>query len=163
MSFDLFYFNALDTASLNDYYEVEIDFQGRRLQLDLNFDSAYINEDRLAHVNSYLEKLISVHNAVIKAVYDDLETGDSTAEFLNYHIEELDKADLDTLTADADHSQSLEKQILSQLRLKRIGFYPESEEYFATLDFTIGEEISQYLLVVKMNSKQGLEEITMES
>ncbi|WP_342647917.1 DUF2004 domain-containing protein [Mucilaginibacter sp. CSA2-8R] len=53
--------------------------------------------------------------------------------------------------------------MLSQLTLQRIGFYPDVEEWFATLDFTIGEDIFNYLLVVTMDSKQILQEITMES
>lgn len=163
MNINLPYFNDINSKNLDDYYDVEVEFNGGILKMDLNFDNTEIESHLLECVKNYLDNLTGVYDAALKAIYIDLEEGGTTIEFLDFHMEDLEDEELKEVTKNADKGQSLEKQILSQITLKRLGFYPEIEEEFATLDFTIGEEISDYLLVVKMDSKQHLQEITMES
>jgi hypothetical protein len=62
-----------------------------------------------------------------------------------------------------DNSLSQSEQLLSILKLKRIGFYPEIENHYTIFDFVTDEDISQYLLVVKLNKEGELDHITMES
>lgn len=163
MTIDLPYFKDIDLKNLNSYYDAEVDFNGKLLEIDLNFNDTEIESQRLECVRSYLINLTDVYQAAFQAIYKDLEEGEDTIEFLDFQREDLGDEVLQELTKNADQSQPLERQILSQLTLQRIGFYPEIEEEFATLDFTLGEDISNYLLVLKMDSKQQLREITIES
>jgi hypothetical protein len=163
MTFNLPYFDVIDIDDLSDYYEVDTTFIRRNLQLDLNFEDSSIDELKLIPVREYLGNLTQVHNIATKAIYENYYTGEEVKEFLTFHTAELGEAELQALTANSDKNKSLEEQILMLLELRRIGFYPETEECFATLDFTISGEISQYLMVIKMNSRQEIEEITMES
>jgi len=64
---------------------------------------------------------------------------------------------------DTDKNLSIDRQILSILKLRRIGFYPYDNEAFAILDFVLDEDISQYILVVIMNDSKSVDHITMES
>jgi hypothetical protein len=163
MTINLPYFKDINLKNLDGYYDAEVEFNGKPLDIDLNFDNTEIESQRLECVRSYLMNLPDVYHAAFKAIYRDLEEGEDTIEFLDFQREDLGDEVLQELTKNADKSQPLERQILSQLTLQRIGFYPEIEEEFATLDFTIGADISNYLLVLKMDSKQQLREITIES
>jgi hypothetical protein len=163
MAITLPFFGELDPLDLEDYYEIDTLLNENDVQIDLNFDESEIVADSLLIVKDYLENLPALVQLAKKSIDDDFKTGVDVAEFTSFHIEELDNDELEDLLENADKSLSKEEQILSVLKLIRVGFYPENEEEFVVFDFTIDEDISQYLLVVKMNNHKAIEEITMES
>jgi hypothetical protein len=163
MIIDLPFFNELNSDSLTDYYEATIDFEQATIQLDINFDETTIDPDKLLTVMNYLDELQAIIGIAKKGIFNDFENGEDVKEFLTFHIEELDKSDLDSLLKHADKTLSLEQQILSILKLRRIGFYPDDDDEFAILDFVLDKEISQYILVVKINDSKTVDHITMES
>ncbi len=157
------YFNEIDLQNLTDYYEVDIDFKGMPLQLDLNFEDTNIEEANLDYVKSILADLDGTLLKVNDFIQNDYKSGEDVQEFLTFHLEELDNDELESLLSDSDKSLTKDEQLLSIIKLKRIGFYPEDNDEYAIFDFVTDEEISQYLLVVKVNSKGELDHITMES
>jgi len=163
MNIKLPFFGELNSNSLKDYYELQTQLGGNTVQLDLNFSGAKIEDHKLLIVKDYLDEVSKIINIAEKELLNDYENGEEVLEYLSYHIEEIDKEELDGFLVNADKSLSLEKQLFSILKLRRIGFYPADENDFATLDFTLGEKVSQYLLVVKMNDRKSVEYITMES
>ena len=163
MIINLPFFNELDSDNLTDYYEVDVDIEQNKIQLDINFEETTIDPDKLFILKSYLDEPQFVINIAKKEIINDFANGEDVKEFLTFHIEELDQSDLDNLLKDTDKNLSLEEQILSMLRLRRIGFYPYEDDEFAILDFVLNEDISQYILVVKMNTNKTVDNITMES
>lgn len=157
------YFNEIDLQNLTDYYEVDIDFKGMPLQLDLNFGDTNIEEINLDYVKSILADLDRTLLKVNDFIQNDYKSGEDIQEFLTFHLEELDNDELESLLSDSDKSLTKEEQLLSIIKLKRIGFYHEDNDEYAIFDFVTDEEISQYLLVIKVNSKGELDHITMES
>ncbi|BCY28783.1 DUF2004 domain-containing protein [Flavobacterium okayamense] len=157
------YFNEIDLQNLTDYYEVDIDFKGNSVQLDINFQETKINESNLDYLKSILDDLDGILLKVNDFIKNDYKSGEDVKEFLAFHIEELDNDELESLLSDSDKSLSREEQLLSIIKLKRIGFYPEDNDEYVIFDFVTDEEVSQYLLVVKVNSKGQLDHITMES
>jgi hypothetical protein len=163
MIINLPYFNELDSDNLTDYYEVNVEIEHDNVQLDINFDETTINPDKLLILKSYLDAPQAIIDIAKKEIINDFANGEDVNEFLTFHIEELDQSDLDNLLKHADKTLSLEEQILSILKLRRIGFYPYEDDEFAILDFVLDENISQYILVVKMNNTKTVDNITMES
>lgn len=51
------YFGELDLTDLSDYYDVEIEFHGRPVELDLNFDDTRTTIEKLNAVKSFIEQL----------------------------------------------------------------------------------------------------------
>ncbi|MGN8069735.1 DUF2004 domain-containing protein [Mucilaginibacter sp. SG564] len=163
MIINLPFFNELDSDSLTDYYEIDIDLEQNQIQLDINFDETNIEPGRLAVLKSYLDDLPKIIDTAKKEIFNDFDQGDAVKEYLTFHTEELDQSDLDKLLKNTDKNLSIDLQLLSILKLRRIGFYPDEEEEFAILDFILDKDISQYILVVKMNDNKTLDHITMES
>jgi hypothetical protein len=157
------YFNEIDLQNLTDYYEVDIDFKGNSVQLDINFQETKINESNLDYLKSILDDLDGILLKINDFIKNDYKSGEDVKEFLAFHIEELDNDELESLLSVSDKSLSREEQLLSIIKLKRIGFYPEDNDEYVIFDFVTDEEVSQYLLVVKVNSKGQLDHITMES
>jgi hypothetical protein len=156
------YFKEIDISMLKDYYEVDIEFEEKKLQIDLNFEKESIVEKEMDPVVSILENLNEAILKILNYIQLDFKNGDEVNEFINFHLEELSEEELKGLFTNANSNLSKEEQFLSVIRLKRISLYPE-EEIFAIFDFSIDDEVSQYLLVVKVNAQIELDHITMES
>lgn len=156
-------FGELDLNSLEKYYKEQFKFNKRDLKLDLNFNKTEISEDRIQIVINVLNNLNNILNQVWKYIEQDFEEGKDVNEYIEFHFEELFEDELKDLLKNADKSLTLKEQFLSLINLKRIGFYPEEKDEFVIFDFVIDKEISQYLLVVKLNDQLQLDHITMES
>ncbi len=52
---------------------------------------------------------------------------------------------------------------MSSLHLERIGFYPNQPEQFAVFDYSLGESLTNYLLVVNFDDQGRVTEVAMES
>ncbi|WP_442590744.1 DUF2004 domain-containing protein [Pedobacter sp. AW31-3R] len=156
------YFEELKPNELEEYYSIDIEFEGRQIKLDLNFDNTSIAESRLLTVNAILEKLPEFVGKLNGFIQDDFKTGNDVQEFLDFHLEEVDE-ELVPLLSKTDQSLKKDQQLLSILDLRRIGFYPDNDEVFTVSDFGIDKEISQYVLVVNTTQDQEFHYITMES
>jgi len=57
MIINLPFFNELNSDSLTDYYEVDIDLEQKKIQLDINFNERSIESNKLLILKSYLNDL----------------------------------------------------------------------------------------------------------
>lgn len=163
MTINIPYFNEIDSDDLNDYYCTTIVLDSREVELDLNFKNTVISTDKLSAISTFLNNIPDIVSTATNSIYTDLDNDDEVRFFVDAHMEELDENDIARLLKDADKSLSIERQILSVIHLKRIGFYPEKDDYFAVLDFGFDTNISQYLIVVIMNNDRTVNHITVES
>lgn len=156
-------FAELDLKNLSTYYQTSVEVDGRTIQLDLNIEDSQIDEYYLNALIKYLNNIPSIIEAARNAINKDFNTGTDVLEFLTFHIEEFDEEELEKMLSDTDPALSVEEQLLSFTYLKRIGFYPYTDEHFAIIDYTFGDKISQYVLVVKMNTNYEVQDVTYES
>lgn len=164
-SFKLPHFGFIDPAALKEYYDVEIPFNDTKIQIDLNFNSKSIDPARLETVKQFIEN-IRIHDLNnkkhINADYHD-EDGNTVKFYLEHHLEELGKDELAELIDLGSKSSEHEKQLLKKLHLVRVGLYPDSEDQFAIFDYSIGQEITNYLVVIFTDENGNLDYMTMES
>ena len=90
------------------------------------------------------------------------EDGDTVRFYLEHHLESFEKEHLSHLVNFDDETPAVD-QLLSKLKLVRFGIYPENEENYATFDYSIDNEITDYLVVIITNKHGELVYITMES
>jgi hypothetical protein len=159
------HFGPIDPASLDDYYDTEIDFNGISIQIDLNFGSKTIDPKRLETVKAFIDN-IRVHDINNKKYIDNDyndEDGDTVKFYLEHHLDELGETELATLIDRNSKSTEHQKQLKNKLHLVRVGIYPEGEDQFATFDYTIGQDITNYLIVIDTDENGNLVYMTMES
>lgn len=157
------FFGDVDIESLQNCYRIEIDFNGRKLDLDLNFESSSLDKDKLNLIIKILENLKEWSEKTKEFIKKEFQTGSEVDDYIEFHLEELFEEDLEKLLKTADKEITQKEQLLSVLKLERIGFYPEDTRHYAIFDFVTDREISDNLLVVKLNEKGELDLITMES
>ncbi len=159
------HFGILDPASLEEYYDTEIDFNGTTIQVDLNFYDKTIDSGRLEKVKAFIEN-IRIHDINNRKYIDNDyrdEDGDTVKTYLEHHIDELGETELAGLVKPGTKSTEYEKELLKKIHLVRVGIYPDSDEQFAVFDYSLGKDITGYLVVVNTDENGNLDYITMES
>lgn len=161
----LSHFGNLDSESLEEYYDVEIDFNNSEIQIDLNFDNKSIDIKRLEIAKQFIDN-IRIHDLnnkkYIQKDFDD-RNADIVRLYLEHHLQELALDDLDNLIGANSKSTDQPTRLLNKLHLVRVGLYPDSDEQFAIFDYSIGKELTNYLVVINTDENGNLDYMTMES
>ena len=84
-------------------------------------------------------------------------------EYVNFYIEGYDSQQLNDYLNDADQNLPIELRLLNATKLKRVGIYPDSPNFFTVLDYKVFDKYSDQILVVVLNEKGEIEKITVES
>ncbi|MGG9963101.1 DUF2004 domain-containing protein [Ferruginibacter sp. SUN106] len=164
-TFTLPHFGPIDPAELDEYYDVTIPFNNGTIEVDLNFESKTIAVEKLATVKHFIEniRIYDINNkGYIAKDYND-EEGDTVQFYLQHHLEELGTAELASLLPAGSKSADHEKLLLQKLHLVRVGIYPHNTDYFAVFDYTLGQDITDQLIVIITDENGNLDYMTIES
>lgn len=155
------YFKDVDFDS--DYLETTIEFQNREIQLDINSDAVLGENSWVKDYEEYISKLETFKAKIDKEIIKDFENEGITKEWIDFHSEELIESIKENGTLDnCDKSLPIDRQILSALKLRRIGIYPKYEDY-AIWDYILDDEISDEILVIVTDKEGEIVDITWES
>lgn len=163
--FQLPVFDQIDLDDLDEYYKGTVELAGKTVDIDLNFDETSIEDTVAGTINQMLSTLPDLREATYRTVAEHYEAGSEAVK--NYFSDLLGAGTTEEKKAamlnGADKSLSEEQQLLSNLYLKRVGFYPDDAENFVIFDYTIGDEYSHDLLVVVLNAQSAVAEVTLET
>jgi hypothetical protein len=156
-------FGVLDSDQLEEYYDTEIQFDNRSIDVDINFENDSIAIEKLEKINSWLTDIEKINNLGLMAIRHDFATSNTVKEYIEHHLDELDSDDLKKLLNQGALGITKEEKLLSILKIKRIGFYPDTEERFLSLDYTLDKDLTDYLVVLDFTEDGNLYYITLES
>jgi hypothetical protein len=159
------YFGMIDSSSLDEYYVVAVDFNNTGIHIDLNFDGKSIDIGRLEIVKQFIDNL-RIHDLNNrKNIQQDFEdkNGETVRFYLENHLEELGIDDLEELIGTGVKTAEQPQLLLKKLHLVRVGLYPDSEAQFAIFDYSIGKELTDYLVVINTDENGNLDYMAMES
>ncbi len=161
------HFGKLQTENLEEYYNVDIEFKGKEIQIDLNFENKTIDTATFDKIKKFLENIGEFdkqNQSYIKSDFDD-ENGDTVKEYVTFHIEELGDEFLEQIDISSDDVDK-EQTFLTKLDLIRVGLYPDGKyntSYFAVFDYTINRDLSDQLIVVNIDENGTLDHLSWES
>ena len=159
------HFGSLDPDSLEEYYDIDIPFNDTEIQIDLNFEQITIDAKRLDVAAKFIGN-IRIHDLnnkkYIEKDFND-PGGDTVKFYLEHHLEDLGEEELSGLIDLKSRSSDHIKQLFKKLHLVRVGLYPDSVDQFAIFDYSIGKELTQYLIVINADENGNIEYMTMES
>ncbi|MBX7227042.1 MAG: DUF2004 domain-containing protein [Chitinophagales bacterium] len=163
--FSLPYFGQLFSDRLEEYYCVEVDFNGREIQLDLNFEQDTLDLETINMLKQFIEDIEKLDKSNEQYLLNDYydESGETVKFYLEHHLNNIPEEQLSTLINFKDQSVEPILQLLSKLNLVRVGLYPNDEENFAVFDYSIGKDFTNYLVVINLNVQKEVDYITMES
>ncbi|RKN10269.1 DUF2004 domain-containing protein [Aquimarina sp. AD1] len=158
-------FKEIELENLKDYYNWNLKFGKRELNLDFNFETKSTNQSELEQIQEFVNKIPELDNQNRTFIKSDFEQDVSmTSDYLNFYLEELDESELAGIINIKNRKKSRNSLLMEQLNLIRVGIYPQAS-YFGTFDYSIdidGEPCNQ-LLVVNINKDGTLDHITWES
>lgn len=162
---ELPFFGIIDTENVASYTDVTVNFQGKEISIDLNFDQKTTTSQVLNKCKAFLEQLDAWEKQNQSSIDRDYLTReyDTVKEYLEHHLEEIPEYELFQLIDKDNQSKSYIEQLREKLSLKRLGLYPEQGKSFATFDYSIGVEITQYLVVIVTDENGVLQQMMMES
>lgn len=161
--FNLTNFGEVDADNLEEYYDAEIMVNGRTVEVDISLDEKSISIDKLEKINSWLTNVQKLDELGLATIKEDFVSGDTVKEYIEHHLEELDNDDIKDLMKQAKEGKTKEEKLLQSIKLKRIGFYPHTDERFVNLDYVLGNDLTDYLVVLDFTEDGNLHYITLES
>lgn len=150
-------FGELDTESIEEYIDAKLEVNGGLVDIDLNFDGSVISVKEMDILKGFIENLGTYDKSNKNYIENDYtdKNGDTVKEYLQHHLDLVEEDGLD--------DEDAEKRLLEKLHLVRVGLYPDKEDGFATFDYSLGRDVTDYLVVI-LTDKQGyINYITMES
>jgi hypothetical protein len=99
------------------------------------------------------------------AIQKDHEDGvyDTVGVYLEHHLAYIEGELLDQLVDLSNSSVDPAIQLMKTLHLIRVGLYPDNEDMFATFDYSLGKDLTNYLIVIDTDEDGNISNMTMES
>ncbi len=163
MSVNLPYFGVIAIDELSDYYQADYNYDGKNIPLDLNFDDTEISSGDLSATIVALQSIPQLISTAYIELKKSYQTNGVVKQYINRHMSGLSAQQLETLFTGTADDLNKEQKMLSQLKIVRIGFYPEDILDTITIDFSIGYDLTDTIIVMNFNSKMQLEDIGQES
>lgn len=147
-SSNLPFFGRIDKKNLQAYYSSEVMLLNSDIKIDLNFENQLIEEHKFKQLKNFLESIEIELNATQNYLFENLEE-EQIKEFLDFHFENISHEKL--------------KPLKDNLKVSRIGIYPDDDSAFVVMDFSFGMEVSNFVLAIKLNHDLDICDIAMES
>lgn len=145
-----------------DYYETTIHLKDRDIQLDLDLEEVVGKKDWILEYDEYISNLSSFKEKIEEKLNEDFDDWGLTKEWIDWHIEEFDKKDIEKLTEETEKTLPIDEKLFRVINLVRVGIYPKYEDY-AVWDFMLDKKFSSQILVVITDNKGEILDITWES
>jgi hypothetical protein len=158
------YFGQIDLNHTEEYVQVNTIINNKRISLDLNFIQEKVSKQSIQPTIDFLGNLSTIEENAIREIAENFKNGNEVKPYIQHHLQEFSQEEKKSLGITVH--KNLEEQMnifLDSIYLKRIGFYPEEWESMVVFDYTISQELTQYLLVLVFNKDQELVQITTES
>lgn len=156
------FFGKIDLEKDEDYYDVEFKYENRIIELDLNI---YLEEkpriEQLIQIDNIIKNLNSLEKEIRNFIDSDFKADGISKEYIEFYTDEFEAYELDSLVDKANKEKTIEEQLLTKIYIRRIGFYPNDNQ-FAVFDFHVNDAISDQILVVIIENDMSYD-ITWES
>lgn len=161
-SLSLPYFGEIVIEPTRDYDTV-IKLEDYSISSDLNFYEEVVDCETLSMVELILNDLPTFINKSKEILITDFKKGGAVKDYIEHHLEVMEKSELERLLVNADKNESAEKQLLSFMKVVRIGFYPDEDSHYAIFDFSIGTDETDYRITIRYNNTGNFDSLEFVS
>ncbi|MTI32524.1 DUF2004 domain-containing protein [Xanthovirga aplysinae] len=158
------YFGEVDLNNPDEYYEQLVKIGDIEVSLDLNFEETKVSTKSVEATLSWLENLDKLVEIANQKIAIDFKVGHLVKEYINHQHSVFDKVELTSIGVDVTQDSISQKEMMfNALYLKRIGIYPEDNERQFIFDYTVSNQLTDYILMVVFNCKGELVGMVEES
>jgi hypothetical protein len=139
-------------------------YAGREVTFDLSIQHGHLDGVVLQGVLARVADLSALDAAARAALRRDLVAEDSHVEtYFDHHVAELDDAELLKLFGTAAREEIAVDSFFERLALVRVGLYPERADAQLLLDYSLGPDVTNYVLCLAFDAQGAVVELTIES
>jgi hypothetical protein len=151
--FSLPYLGDLNLNATKDL-ETEIKIDNNEVSVDLNFDEDEVAIKQIENVKIILDKIDKYVEIAKQKIKSDFDDNGVVRDYFEHHNE---------VVPEIKEIYKDDNEFLVKLNLIRIGFYPENESHYAVFAFSIGRNITDYIIVVRFDRKLNINSIDFVS
>lgn len=156
-------FGVIDVTE-DDYWDADVEFGNRRVEVDLNTDLGEISDKAMRRVDWFLNNLKQVDQEARAAIRVEYEHEEGEARcYQSHHLIEINDDAFAKFVGRQKPASDDFEGFLALCYMTRLGLYVENEEQFAIADYTIGVDMTDYLLSVVFDAKCVARSVAMES
>ena len=145
------YFGEITIEPTKDY-DIFIKLEDYSIPSDLNFYEETVDKTTLSCIESILNDLPAFLNKSKEILISNYEKLGAVKDYIEHHFEVMEKDELEQLIKNTDKNESTERQLLSIIKITRIGFYPDEDSHHAVFDFSIGKDYTDYRITIRYNN-----------
>lgn len=151
---------AVNVVSVEEYYGGIITLDGHEVEVGIAFDEAEgssLDASVVADLAVHLTKVENYVRTARSAINQQFENSDEdedciVRDYIEHHIDEIE-----SLSDKSDHA------VLKMLRAVNCCFYPLDDEDYIHVEYSLGFDVTDYVLCVKMDKQGEIHDIDMES
>lgn len=150
----------------SECWETTIEFEDRSVGIDINIEEEPLDLDLLEQIEDTILRLDELNASARDAIrrnHDDPSMEYGVRLYKKHHLSELDSGTLSQCFQQSDPARVSDEDFLKALHIARVGFYPEDDEHFTVVDYTLGRSLTDYLIVVNCDDKRRVVSIAVES
>lgn len=161
---DLNYFGKIDLNNTLEYINVSSNINGNKISIDINFFEKKISKKTIEQTIHLLNNLSEIEKNAKKIILEDYKNQNEVFGYIEHHLREFSENDLQSIgIIQTEKLEEKKLKFLNKIKLVRIGIYPEDSARMATFDYTIGRDLTQYLIVLRFDNEGKFVEILTES
>lgn len=143
--------------------DYDINIQGRDMQVTLIVFEDFINDGNIKIVCDFIEHIPEFYQTGKTELLKIRDTNALVKYFMKFHLDELSEDMLEIFEVDSVDVITSE-MFINQLELRSVSIAPDrNNEIDCTLDFSLPEEYTDELLVVRFDSQHQIYDISHES
>src|SRR5215468_4782098 len=149
---------------VDEVFDAALDLRGRRVSLDINVYGA-VTQRLLDGVAGFVGNLADFDQSARDFLRYDFEQNNESSVrlYIEHHLGTPAPNDVRAFLGVAT-SQTVDANLfLSKMYLCRVGLYPGNQNECALFDYTVGERLTQYVIVVRFDSEGVILGAEMES
>ena len=145
-------FGTID-PSTPGYFEATSSFEGHDITLDLTIEGTELPLEELEAVLARVDDLASLDKHARGAIRRESKAGEDTGagQYVRHHIDELPPEALRTLFGTEDRSRIKPQDLLAKLFIVRVGIDADTPDAQVLIDYSLGREITSYVLCVSFD------------
>lgn len=155
-------FGQLTPGGKDPCWEGRIEWSGRALQLDLTVSDPHVRLELLDGAARIAADVGEFDRLAQAAMRQDAESA-GLGLYMRHHLNAFDHAELSQLFGVDSPDLVDVDRFAACLHLRRIGLSPDAPERYAVFDYSIGDALTDYLVVVTFDSHGEVRAVDMES
>lgn len=157
-------FGLLDIPAVDGLCEdFEIILSEQEMGVTLIVFEDFLNDENIKIVSGFLENIPNMYQAGKTELLKVKESSELVKYFIEFHLDELSEDMLTVFEVDSVDEITSER-FINQLKLRTVSIAPDrNNEIDCTLDFSLPEEYTDELLVVRFNTRHQIYDLSHES